>query len=107
MANIITSKTRHQKEWTSQRKDALHKRRKQIAGELKDGIFTKDQMNWHDCKGLGEEKKRVSDYMKWQAKNKPKMEEWAKINREFKANNEEGRKHDMDDVRKRKSIKYD
>ncbi|MFH1640560.1 MAG: hypothetical protein ABIA66_01215 [Candidatus Omnitrophota bacterium] len=97
----------HKANLESKTKDELHRRRKELTEELKGRLFTKDQMNWRDCRDRDAECKRVSDYMKLQKINEPKMKEWSDINREFKKRGEEGRLHSIDDLRRRKSVKYD
>ena len=88
-------------------KDEMHQRRKKLDAELRPTLFSKDQMNQRDCKTKDAEEKRVRDYMKQQVVNEPKMKEWSEINREFKRRGEEGRLHTPDDLRNRKSTKYD
>lgn len=94
-------------------RDELHKRRKELAIEMKDGLFDKDQMNWHDCKTPSEENKRVTDYDRWRTTkvkgktNDERMKEWSDINREFKRRNLEGKPQCIDFVRQRKSTKYE
>lgn len=93
--------------------DQLHNQRKQIECNLKEGIFTKDQMNQHDCRDDDQRVKRVADYDRWkQSSNngvtkETQMAQFGEINREFKRRGEEGRVHSMDDLRNRKSVKYD
>lgn len=96
-------------------KDELHAERKRIENDLREGgIFSKDKMHQMDCKTKDDESRRVKDYVKWQESrgrdgrtNKQKMDRWAEINREFKKHGEEGRVHTIDDVRERKSVRYD
>lgn len=90
-------------------KDQLHKQRKELAVELKDQLFSKDQMNWRDCPDETSQKKRTMDYVKWKDKygGEKKMRLWSDTNLEFKRRKEEGRLHCIDDLRKRKSVKYD
>jgi len=88
-------------------KDELHKRRKQLAQDIRSTTFSKDQLNWRDCPDKDSQNKRVKDYDKWKEKNESKMREWSNINREFKKRGEEGRLHSVDDLRRRKSEKYD
>jgi len=93
--------------------DELHNRRKRLAEEMKDGIFSKDQMNMLDCKDEDEEIKRLASYEKWKntptngKTNEQRMREWSDINREFKRRNVEGRVHCIDDIRAKKSVRYD
>ena len=95
-------------------KDFLHQRRKELEQDLKQTIFTKDQMNMVDCKSETEEHKRTLDFMRWQKTrdksgktNEEKQREWHNINRTFKKHNEEGRIHTTDDLRNSKQTKYD
>lgn len=105
MALTIIVKKGKSNSWKNQ-KDILHRRRKQLAGELKEGIFSKDQMMQRDCKTEADEKKRVADYDKWKKKNEPKMREWSDINKKFKENKEEGKPQSIDAIRENK-VKYD
>lgn len=88
-------------------KDELHHRRKRLEGELKNTLFSKDQMNWRDCQDKDARERRVKDYMKAQRDNEPKMREWSNINREFKKRGIEGKPQCADFIRDRKSVKYD
>jgi len=95
-------------------KDQLHRLRKASEQELKKTIFSKDKMWQMDCRSKGDEEQRVRDYDRWkQSKNKlgitndQTMSAWCECNREFKKRNEEGRLHSIDDIRHRKSVKYD
>lgn len=94
-------------------KDELHRRRKELAETVKEGIFNKDQMMMRDCKDADEEARRVADYDRWKAEkrkgltNEQCMREWSDINREFKRRKEEGQVHTVDDLRESKSVKYD
>lgn len=103
MANIIIR--RKEENW-NRYKDSLHKERKQLADDLKTGIFTKSQMNWSDCRNEEEQNKRVYDYERWKGKNEGKMRRWNEINREFKKHSEESKVHSIDDIRENK-VKYD
>ena len=95
-------------------KDAFHRRRKELEADLRPTIFNKDQMMMRDCRTQDEEDKRVADYDRWKGNrdktgktNEDKMREFCEINREFKKHGEEGRKHDVDDLRVSRPIKYD
>lgn len=98
----------------NRRKDELHRRRKELESELRPTMFNKDQMMMRDCKSSAEEEKRVQDYDRWKATkdktgktNEDKLREFCDINREFKKHGEEGRKHDADDLRVSRQIRYD
>jgi hypothetical protein len=97
----------------SRRKDKLHKRRKVLETELRETIFSKDKMMMRDCKNEREEERRVVDYGEWKnfkdntgKSNEDKLREWSEINREFKQHNEEGNKHDADQLRDKKPVNY-
>jgi hypothetical protein len=85
---IKTSKT---SKWTGDKKDYLHKRRKELAEVVKPG--------------------RIYDYDQWKKANEKNIQEWCEINREFKENGEEGRPQSLDSVRNSlqtgKYIKYE
>lgn len=119
MANIIIHGSRYVKggyknnEWNPQRKDFLHKRRKELESDLKQTIFSRDKMNMRDCKTEADEEKRTAEYDAWRTykdktgkTNEDKMREWSEVNREFKKYGEEGRRHDVDQIRDNK-VKYD
>ncbi len=116
MPYIIVKGSLHKeppRDW-QQRKDFLHKRRKEIEADLRSTIFTKDQMNMVDCKDEASEERRVVDYDGWKMTkdkigktNEDKLREFNEINREFKKHGEEGRVHSSDDLRNNKPIKYD
>jgi len=83
--------------WSS-RKDVLHSRRKELAGNMQDGMMSRSQMmRGHD--GDGNEDKQTEKYDKWRKKNVDNMNEWHGINKEFKENKEEGKAHSLDDIR--------
>lgn len=110
---IIKGKTPQKKPLEGKTLDELHSKRKKLVEEMKDGLYTKDQMNWRDCPTEADEQKRVRDYDRWKdtkvkgTTNEQKMREWSDINKEMKRRKEEGRIHSIDDLRKRKSVKYD
>jgi len=95
-------------------KDVIHRRRKEVEGELRKTMFSKDKMWQTDCRDKSDEKKRVEDYDRWkQTKtglgktNEQLMSEWGNLNREFKRRNEEGKPQCLDFVRARKNVKYE
>ena len=97
----------------SKDKDRLHYRRKELEGDLKQTIFSKDKMWCMDCQSDKEENKRAEDYITWKETkdkigqtNEQKMAEWAGINRKFKEHNEESKPHDADELRKKENVKY-
>lgn len=94
-------------------KDELHHRRKFIESGLKETIFSKDKMEQRDCRDTDHENKRVADYDKWkQSKmtdgttHEQAMKEWSTINKTFKKLGEEGNLHNADQLRNKKSVKY-
>ncbi len=95
MANIIIN--RKSRSWNRQ-KDSLHRRRKVLAEEIKEGIMSKSEMN-RGTEGEPEFDAKVTRYDKWKGVNEPKMKEFSEINREFKKQGEEGRKHSIDNLR--------
>jgi len=94
-------------------KDELHRKRKQLGAELKEGLFSKDKMEQRDCQDKDHEEKRVNDYVRWKETsvrgqtNEQKMENWGKINKEFKRRGLEGKPQCMDFIRQRKNVRYD
>jgi len=94
MANIIIRKSQS---WNKQ-KDVLHKRRKFLAKSIKEGIMSKAEMN-NGNEGEPAFDAKVQRYDKWKKKNEPKMREFSEINKEFKKQGEEGRKHSIDNLR--------
>ena len=56
--------------------------------------------------GFMSEEEQTQKYDRWKEHNKEKMARFGEINREFKANGEEGRVHSLDDIRNNKLI-YD
>jgi len=102
MANIIIRKKGHN--W-QQRKDMLHKRRKELSEKMKDGMFSTSQMK-KGTDGIISHEEQVAQYDKWKADNEKRIREWSDINKEFKKQGEEGRVHSVDDIRDNK-VKYD
>ena len=104
--------TDNQRKWQKE-KDALHSRRKRLEGEMRDGMFNKDQMMQRDLKHPADEAKRVSDYERWRdtsvkgVANSDRMAEWCRINKEFKNHKEEGKPLTMDNVRAKSKVRYD
>ena len=95
-------------------KDWIHKRRKQVEGELRETIFNKDKMWQMDCRTKDDEEKRLSDYDRWKKTrtklgktNEELMAEWGTLNREMKRKGEEGKPQCLDFVRQRKSTRYE
>jgi len=110
---FVHGKTSSSQKW-NYRKDILHRERKELENNLKETIFTKDQMNQVDCHNEQEENKRTQDYIKWKETkdnfnltNEQKMARFHEINKEFKQHNEEGKSFDTDMLRQSKNIKYD
>lgn len=93
------------KEW-DRNKDALHKRRKELAEKMKHGMMSASQMT-RGTDGIISHEEQVEKYDKWKAKNEGNMKEWGDINREFKKNGEEGRAHSLDDIRQEGRMIYD
>lgn len=103
---------RNDDSWQRQ-KDILHRRRKELEGDLKQTIFSKDKMMANDCHTETEEEQRANEYDKWKRtkdvsgkSNEGKLKEWLEINREFKKHNEEGKPISADDLRQKKEVKY-
>jgi len=92
------------REWQS-RKDFLHKRRKRLAEQIKEGIMSKSEMNRGE-EGEPDFDNKVARYDKWKKNKEPLMKEFSEINREFKKQGEEGRPHSIDDIREGK-LKFD
>jgi len=97
----------------SSSKDNLHHRRKYLESGLKETIFSKDKMDQRDCHDEDHENKRVADYDKWkQSKmtdgttHEKAMAEWHGINKKFKDMGEEGKMRNTDELRSKKTIKY-
>ena len=95
------------------KKDILHKRRKELEQDLRQTIFTKDQMNMRDCKSEQDEEKRTLEFVRWQKTrdktgktNEQKQKEWHDVNRIFKEHKEEGNAHTTNDLRDIKQVKY-
>jgi len=105
MANIIIRKSRNQDTRWGVRKDYLHQRRKELAEQMKPGMFSVNQMK-KGTDGFMSHEEQVDKYDKWKNVNEKNMTEWGKINREFKENKEESRVHSIDDIRNNKVI-YD
>lgn len=94
-----------------QRKDILHKRRKELAEGMRPGLMSRGQM-MRGHNGDGNEDRQTEKYDQWkQGGNEGRMKEWSDINREFKTNGEEGKVMSIDSVRdsneRGKNIKYD
>lgn len=94
-------------------KDELHHRRKFIESGLKETIFSKDKMEQRDCKDEDHENKRVHEYDSWKQQklkdgttHEQAMREWSTINKTFKKLGEEGNLHNADQLRNKKSVKY-
>lgn len=102
MANIIIKK--RSSNW-NRRKDFLHKRRKELAEQMKPGMFSVGQMKKGETKFMSHDE-QVEKYDKWKKTNEKNMADWGAINREFKKQGEEGRVHSLDDIRNNKVI-YD
>jgi len=100
---------RSSRSWHRQ-KDSLHQKRKELAGQIREGLMTKDEMNRGD-EGEPEFDSRVQKYDKWREKNEPRMREWSEINRSFKQNQEEGRPQSVDSIREQlvtgKQVRYE
>lgn len=90
----------------NRRKDFLHKRRLKLSERIKDGIMSKSEMNKGE-EGEPEFDKRVSKYSQWITQRDKDIQEWHKINREFKEHKEEGRPHSLDDLRREGKFKTD
>lgn len=92
------------------RKDGLHRRRKELVGQIKDGLLSKSEMNKGN-EGEPEFDKRVSDYDKWKKKKEPLMREWSDVNKTFKKHGEEGKPLSIDFIREElstgKKVKYE
>jgi len=96
-------------------KDRLHTERKRLESDLREGgMFSREKMDQRDCQDSDHEHKRVNDYVKWQGTrgkdgmtNKQKQDKWHDINRKFKEHNLESKLHTTDDLRKRRSVRYD
>lgn len=98
-------KGKHNNEWNSNRKDYLHKRRLELGEKIKEGIMTKSEMNRGE-EGQPDFDEKVVQYDKWKRAKEPLMNEWSKINKEFKQHGEECRPHSIDDIREGK-LKFD
>ena len=104
MANFIIKKKSNN--W-SQQKDCLHRRRKELGKQIKEGILSKSEMN-RGNEGEPEFDKKVQNYDKWKKEKEPLMKDWGKINREFKKHGEESRPHSIDNLRPEgKKLVYD
>jgi len=89
-----------------QRKDELHRRRKQLAEDMRPGMMSRRQMlRGHN--GDGDEDQQTHNYDKWKDHNKQNMEDWHSINREFKKNGDEGLAHSLDDIRPDGKMRFD
>ena len=63
MVYIVTkSKTSGISDFHSMTVDQLHNKRKKLEEGMRDGIFTKDQMDMKDCKDEDQENKRVESF---------------------------------------------
>ena len=93
-------------DWNSRRKDELHKRRKELAESIKDGIMSKTQMNKGE-EGEPEFDKQVQKYSQWVTVKDKEIREFHNINREFKKHGTEGLPHSLDDLRKEGRLRYD
>ena len=91
--NIIIRKDN----WNKQ-KDFLHKRRVELSERIKDGIYSKSEMNRGE-EGESEFDKRVEKYSQWITSKDKEIREWQNINKEFKKHGEEGRLHTLDNLR--------
>lgn len=89
----------------NRRKDQLHKERKILAEQMRDGMFSVGNMK-RGTDGIVSHDEFVSKYDKWKEHNQKKMERWHSINRAFKQHGEEGRPHSMDCIRNNKVL-YD
>lgn len=88
----------HKDESWQRRKDYLHKRRKELAERIREGIYSKSEMNSGN-EGDPEFDKRVGKYSQWVTAKDKEIREMQDINREFKKHAEEGRVHTLDDLR--------
>ena len=91
--------------WRKGEKDYLHKRRKQLAETMRDGIMSTSQMK-KGTDGTMSHEEQVHKYDKWKDANNKNMRDWSDINKKFKQHGEESRVHSVDDIRNNK-IKYD
>jgi len=82
----------------SKKKDALDKERKKLAEEMKPGMMSASQMQKGDD-GFMSHDEQVKKYDQWREKNEGNMRRWGEINKEFKAQGDEGRSHSLDDIR--------
>lgn len=90
----------------NRKKDELHKRRRELAEEMKDGIMSISQMK-RGTDGIMSHREQVEKYDKWKEVNQKRMSEWSEINREFKKHGEEGRVHTIDDIRPEGKLRFD
>ena len=92
------------------RKDQLHRRRQYLADAMRPGMMSTSQMKKGESEFMSHDE-QVSKYDQWQRANDKNMTEYLEINREFKANGEEGKPHSLDAIRESKTsgknIKYD